>query len=65
MFEGEGFTVIEGERLEWRKGDIFAVPPWTWHHHEATAREETILFSIDDTPAMQKLGFYLREDATP
>src|SRR5437773_6731823 len=27
-FEGEGAIVIEGERLEWHKGDIFAVPAW-------------------------------------
>ena len=63
VFEGEGFTVIEGERLEWGKGDIFGVPPWTWHHHENTSRGDTILFSVDDWPAMKKLGFYMKEEA--
>jgi gentisate 1,2-dioxygenase len=64
-FEGEGVTVIEGERLEWHQGDIFAVPPWTWHYHENTSSGDTILFSIDDAPAMKKLGFYMDEQATP
>ena len=61
-FEGEGVTVIEGERLEWHRGDLFAVPAWKWHHHENTADSDTILFSIDDWPAMTKLGFYVKEE---
>jgi gentisate 1,2-dioxygenase len=62
-FEGEGAVVIEGERLEYQRGDIFAVPAWKWHHHENTHRQDTILFSIDDWPAMKKLGFYMKEEA--
>jgi gentisate 1,2-dioxygenase len=62
-FEGQGRVVIGGELLEYGQGDIFAVPPWTWHHHENTSDGETILFSIDDWPAMKKLGFYMQEVA--
>ena len=65
VFEGDGVTVIDGERLEWDKGDIFGVPPWTWHHHENTSSGDTILFSVDDWPAMKKLGFYMKEEAEP
>jgi gentisate 1,2-dioxygenase len=60
-FEGQGSVVIEGERLQYGQGDIFAVPPWRWHHHENTSDRDTILFSIDDWPAMKKLGFYMSE----
>ncbi len=62
-FEGEGAIVIEGERLEWHRGDIFAVPAWKWHHLENSPTGETILFSIDDWPAMTKMGFYGKEEA--
>ena len=62
-FEGEGVTVIEGERMEWRRGDVFAVPAWKWHHHENAMDGDAILFSIDDWPAMTKLGFYMKEEA--
>jgi gentisate 1,2-dioxygenase len=62
-FEGEGTVVIETERLRYGQGDIFAVPAWTWHHHENTNDDDTILFSIDDWPAMRKLGFYMKEEA--
>jgi gentisate 1,2-dioxygenase len=63
VFEGSGATVIEGERLEWTKGDLFAVPFWKWHYHENAEGSDTILFSIDDWPAMKKLGFYRKEEA--
>lgn len=61
-FEGVGAVVIEGERLSWRQGDIFAVPAWKWHSHENDRDGDSILFSIDDWPAMTKLGFYLKEE---
>lgn len=60
-FDGRGALIIEGERLQWNRGDIFAVPAWKWHHHENGAGSESILFSIDDWPAMTKLGFYRKE----
>ena len=63
VFEGEGATVIDGERLEWHKGDIFAIPPWKWHHHENTTNDDVVLFSVDDWPAKSKLGFYLKEES--
>jgi len=64
VFEGAGATVIEGERLEWSEGDIFVIPPWRWHQHENSSSSDAVLFSIDDAPAMTKLGFYRKQEAT-
>jgi gentisate 1,2-dioxygenase len=63
-FEGTGSIHIEGEDLRWEQGDIFAVPAWKWHHHENGKGGPSILFSIDDWPAMTKLGFYRKELAS-
>lgn len=65
VFEGQGATIIEGERIEWSRGDLFAVPPWKWHNHESSASDDAILFSVDDWPAMKALGFYRKEEALP
>jgi len=62
VVEGSGVTTVDGERLEWSKGDIFVVPPWSWHSHENTEEKDALLYSIADWPAMQKLGLY-REEA--
>ena len=62
VFEGEGTVEIEGERLEWTTGDFFVVPPWAWHHHEHRGSGgDALIFSVDDWPAMTKLGFYKSE----
>lgn len=62
VFRGEGSSDVAGERLEWAKGDIFSVPPWASHRHENPASEDAILFSLDDGPAMVKMGFYRVEE---
>jgi gentisate 1,2-dioxygenase len=61
VFEGEGATEVDGETLEWTQGDIFVVPPWTWHHHRNHRGDNAILFSVDDWPARTALGFYSEE----
>ncbi|HLY67887.1 MAG TPA: cupin domain-containing protein [Chloroflexota bacterium] len=61
-FEGHGVTTVEDERLEWDPGDLFTIPPWTWHSHHNPSSTEAVLFSIDDWPAMTALGFYRKEE---
>jgi len=63
VFEGQGATVIDGVRFEWRQGDIFVIPSWTYHEHiNASPDQRAILFSIQDTPVLVALGKY-REEA--
>jgi gentisate 1,2-dioxygenase len=63
-FEGQGYSVIDGQRFDWRRGDLFVVPTWAWHEHASADGTEAILFSVQDTPVMQALGLY-REQAYP
>lgn len=63
VFAGQGSTAVEGSQIEWSEGDIFVIPPWRWHAHENQGSADAILFSIDDWPAMTKLGFYRKQEA--
>jgi gentisate 1,2-dioxygenase len=63
VHEGKGFSVIDGQRFDWSRGDIFVVPPWAWHEH-ASVDGEALLFSVKDRPVMQSLGLW-REQAYP
>src|SRR5205085_1246715 len=60
-FRGDGVTEIEGERFEWKQGDLFVVPPWNWHKHQNTSSGESILFAMTDRPAMEALDIYREE----
>jgi gentisate 1,2-dioxygenase len=63
VVKGSGVTEIDGERFEWKRGDVIAAPAWRPHHHEAT--DDSLLFRVTDEPVMQRLGFYRIEDAAP
>jgi gentisate 1,2-dioxygenase len=60
-FRGHGVVEVEEERLPWEEGDLFSVPPWTWHRHDNPSAEEAILFSLSDWPAMAAIGLYREE----
>lgn len=63
VVRGCGFTVIDGQRFDWRDGDIVCIPPWAIHEHANTSRsEDAILFSMNDSPVLQSLGLYREAD---
>jgi len=61
--QGSGYSIINGKRFDWKEKDIFCVPTWMWHEHaNASTTDGACLFSFNDFPTMEKLGFY-REQA--
>ncbi len=58
--QGSGATTIDGERFEWRRGDVIAAPAWLPHFHEAAG--DALLLRVTDAPVMQRLGFYRVEE---
>lgn len=62
VVRGEGCTVVGEEEIHWRQGDCFVVPNWSWRRfHNRSASSDAVLFSVHDTPLLEKLGIY-RED---
>jgi 1-hydroxy-2-naphthoate dioxygenase len=60
-FRGSGTTWIGEQKFDWEQGDSFVAPLWNWHSHENKSREPAILFSINDRPAIEALGFFREE----
>ena len=58
--EGSGYSILDGVRFNWRKGDTFAVPIWRWHEH-VTEKEDAVLFSVTDEPVLAPLGLVRSE----
>ncbi|MCP1143525.1 cupin domain-containing protein [Lysinibacillus endophyticus] len=52
VHQGSGYTVINGVRFDWKKGDYFVVPNWAWYEHVAS--EDSYLFSVNDLPIMDR-----------
>ena len=58
--EGEGTSTIGSLRVNWRKGDVFTLPHWTWFTHTA-ASSRARLFQSSDRDLVRYLG-YLRDE---
>jgi gentisate 1,2-dioxygenase len=59
VVEGTGTTTVDGERFEWRRGDVVAAPAWRPHWHEAAG--DAILFRVTDEPVTQRFGWWREE----
>jgi gentisate 1,2-dioxygenase len=62
IVEGEGYTQIGDDRIEWRSSDTFCVPAWKPHQHFNTSNQRVYLFSFSDRPLLEKLGMFRREE---
>lgn len=49
---GTGFTTVEDVRFPYKQGDTIVCPPWSYHTHEATGDEDTVMYVVQDMPDM-------------
>lgn len=62
VVQGSGVTVIDGQAFSWSKGSVLALPPWALHEHaNQSTSEDAILFSIQDTPVLERAALYYEE----
>lgn len=58
-FEGHGYSLIGGKRLDWERFDTLAVPGGEWAEHvNASDRQPAILFVASDEPTLKALALY-------
>ncbi|MDD3446515.1 MAG: cupin domain-containing protein, partial [Zavarzinia sp.] len=62
--EGEAYTIIDGERIEWKAGDALAVPPMCWHQHFNASPDKPFRYlAATNYPMTVNLGIALIETA--
>jgi gentisate 1,2-dioxygenase len=59
--QGMGASEIDGERFEWSRGDILAVPCWRPFSHRGST--DAVLFVASDEPLLRGLGWLRDENA--
>lgn len=58
-FEGSGYSIVDGKRLEWSAFDTFAVPGGSWSEHvNPSGSEPAIIFVASDEPTLKALALY-------
>ncbi|KFZ11098.1 hypothetical protein V501_04899 [Pseudogymnoascus sp. VKM F-4519 (FW-2642)] len=62
IIEGSGYSLINGEKITWKKSDTFCIPAWYTYEHFADEKETVYLYRFDDKPMLNALGFYRTKD---
>jgi gentisate 1,2-dioxygenase len=61
--QGKGYSIVDGERLDWKEGDIVVAPAWSAHEHGNTSdTENAILVTFQDVPLVNHMGIMFLEE---
>jgi len=56
IIEGKGYTIVQGKRYDWEKGDALYIPPFNWHANYNTGEERAIYMGITNKRLLNWLG---------
>jgi len=64
VLEGEGYSQVGNQRVEWKAGDAVYIPVWAWHNHVNTSTTGRARYlACENAPILQNLGgVALREE---
>ncbi|MBI2185228.1 MAG: cupin domain-containing protein [Thaumarchaeota archaeon] len=63
VLSGQGYSIIDDRKIEWKEGDTLCIPPWSWHQHFNTDTRPAKLFAATSIPLMMNLGLLDWEQA--
>jgi gentisate 1,2-dioxygenase len=58
VLDGKGFSEIGGQRYDWEKNDIMAVPNFAWRRHVNTGTGDAVLYTVSDSELLRNIGQY-------
>lgn len=65
VVQGRGRTEMDGGEFSWKENDVFVVPSWHWYRNiSESSTDDLVLFSVSDSPALEKLGFFRSQART-
>ncbi len=63
IIKGKGYSVVEGNKVEWEAGDIIYAPPWSWHQHFNTDPDNEVRYvAYTNAPLLQNVGGIARRE---
>lgn len=61
VIEGQGYSEIGPERVDWATGDFIYTPVWVWHRHYNTGNSVVRMLLIENSRLLEGLGLNRRE----
>jgi gentisate 1,2-dioxygenase len=60
---GNGWTEVDGERIEWGPGDCLHLPAWAWHRSGNDGDAVARYMTFSSQPMLESMGMAVVEDA--
>jgi quercetin dioxygenase-like cupin family protein len=61
IISGQGYSIIEDQRYEWKKGDTLCIPVFAWHQHFNNGSATARFLVHHNRPYMKNMGFLMAE----
>jgi len=61
VIAGNGYTIVEDQRVDWKEGDTLCIPVFSWHQHFNTGKQTARFLVHHNRPYMQNMGFLMVE----
>lgn len=65
VLAGEGYSIIEDRRYDWKKGDTLVIPVFAWHQHFNTGSEPARFLVHSSRVAMESTGYVHTQQGEP
>ena len=56
ILEGKGYSIVQGKRYDWERGDALYMPSMNWHSHVNEGSERVIYLGITNKRLLNYLG---------
>ncbi len=56
VLRGQGYSILDGERIDWAPGDVLYVGAGVWHQHHVTSDEPAMAIAIKPLPIQEYMG---------
>ena len=65
VIEGEGYSIIENEKIDWQAGDAVYIPVWAWHQHINLSQDQEVKYiAYENAALLQNIGeLAIREES--
>ena len=57
VLTGEGYSIVEDRRYDWKAGDALSIPVFAWHQHFNPGEEPARFLVHSNRIAMERLGY--------
>jgi gentisate 1,2-dioxygenase len=65
ILAGEGYSVIEDQKYEWKRGDTLVIPVFAWHQHFNSGKETARFLVHSNRVAMESTGYVHTQQGEP